>query len=244
LLAGWNSAKGRLLCICWVIEWQGSIWLLLPAELRDAVARRLGMFVLRADVRVECPELSISFGLGGTQNTGKVSDKDNITHCFYNSNCFSLQPHYGGALQLGGASGELTETDWRLANIRAGQPTVWAETQEEFIPQMLNLDRLDAISFTKGCYVGQEIVARTQNLGRIKRRMYGYQLAGDAAPAPGTAVLAADKTVGQVVDAINRDGLTELLAVVRIESCAAELKLADFPQGLLQPVELPYALED
>ena len=68
------------------------------------------------------------------------------------------------------------EHDWRLADIRDGLPQIYSSTHEAFVAQMLNLDLLDGISFSKGCYTGQEIIARTQHLGRIKRRMYRLQL--------------------------------------------------------------------
>jgi tRNA-modifying protein YgfZ len=71
----------------------------------------------------------------------------------------------------GDTSGDPADLAWRLADIRAGMPQVYAATSEQFVAQMLNLDLLDAISFTKGCYTGQEIIARTQHLGRIKRRL-------------------------------------------------------------------------
>ena len=73
--------------------------------------------------------------------------------------------------------------EWLAADIRDGQPQVFAATSEAFIPQMLNLDLIGGISFSKGCYTGQEIVARTQNLGRIKRRTFRYRVDGDTPPA-------------------------------------------------------------
>ena len=74
--------------------------------------------------------------------------------------------------------------EWLAADIAAGLPLVSAATSEQFIPQMLNLDLLDAVSFTKGCYTGQEIVARTHHLGRVKRRTMRFRLAAGPAPAP------------------------------------------------------------
>ncbi len=74
------------------------------------------------------------------------------------------------------AASSSVERDWRLADIRAGLAQVYAATSELFVPQMLNLDLIDGISFTKGCFTGQEIVARTQHLGRIKRRMFRLRL--------------------------------------------------------------------
>ena len=76
----------------------------------------------------------------------------------------------------GDVCGGSNRADWRLADIRAGLPQIYASTRETFVAQMLNLDLLDGISFSKGCYTGQEIIARTQHLGRIKRRLFRLQL--------------------------------------------------------------------
>ena len=126
----------------------------------------------------------------------------------------------GAALaQAGGIA-----SDWTLALIAAGVAEVDATTTEEWIPQMLNLDLTGGVSFQKGCYTGQEIVARTQHLGRIKRRMFRLR-AATAPPAAKTAVTAAGVKVGEVVLAAPTAHGCELLAVVNLDARGAPLTL-------------------
>ena len=88
------------------------------------------------------------------------------------------------------------ELAWRRADVAAGLPHVYAETYEAFVAQMLNLDLLGGISFAKGCYTGQEIIARTHYRGAIKRRMVRFRAACPP-PAPGSRVLAGDAACGR-----------------------------------------------
>ncbi len=108
------------------------------------------------------------------------------------------------------------EQAWRLADIHAGLPQVYAATSEAFVAQMLNLDLLDGISFSKGCYTGQEIIARTQHLGRIKRRMFRLRLpAGEW--SIGQALHLSDGRQGRLTEVIESDGRVEALAVLNVE---------------------------
>ncbi|HET9448327.1 MAG TPA: hypothetical protein VFO35_18810, partial [Steroidobacteraceae bacterium] len=127
------------------------------------------------------------------------------------------------------------EQDWRLAGIRAGLPQVYPETHEAFVAQMLNLDLLGGVNFEKGCYTGQEIIARTHFRGAIKRRMFRFEYAGDP-PTPGARVLAGEQHAGDVVDA----AAGELLAVINLAQQDAELKVENGAQ--LKKLPLPYAL--
>jgi folate-binding protein YgfZ len=127
------------------------------------------------------------------------------------------------------------EQDWRLAGIRAGLPQVYPETHEAFVAQMLNLDLLGGVNFEKGCYTGQEIIARTHFRGAIKRRMFRFEYAGEP-PPPGTRVLAGEQHAGDVVDAV----AGELLAVINLAQQDAQLKLEN--GGQLKKLPLPYAL--
>jgi folate-binding protein YgfZ len=129
----------------------------------------------------------------------------------------------------------IDDSAWVLGSIRAGLPFIVAATQELFVPQMLNLDRLGAISFDKGCYVGQEIIARTQNLGRIKRRMYGFRSDQATSLDPGMTIYGPDSATGKVVLAADN----ELLAVVPIDQSAGDW-FADEERMLpLKPTPLP-----
>jgi folate-binding protein YgfZ len=133
------------------------------------------------------------------------------------------------------------EHDWRLAGIRAGLPQVYPQTYESFVAQMLNLDLLGGIAFEKGCYTGQEIIARTHFRGAIKRRMFRFQCACPP-PAPGTRVLAGEQHAGDVVDAVATDAGCELLAVISLASQETELELESSRGARLQKLSLPYSL--
>lgn len=118
--------------------------------------------------------------------------------------------------------------------IDAGIPTIDETNSEMFTPHMLNLDKLDAISFSKGCYMGQEVVARTENLGRSKRRMMRYQASGDGVQV-GDKLADGDRNVGEVVNVSGRD----VLAVTPIELHNQALVCGEVS---LTPKGLPYDL--
>lgn len=125
---------------------------------------------------------------------------------------------------------------WRLADISAGIPTIGGHTQDEFVPQMVNLQLLNGLSFKKGCYPGQEIVARMQYLGKLKRQMRRYQASGSVVPAAGsTLVTQTNADAGKVIDAVAGPMGIELLAVIRMSSAGEEL----FLHELLDAVNTP-----
>lgn len=139
------------------------------------------------------------------------------------------------------------EQDWRLADIRAGLPQVYTATREMFVAQMLNLDLLDGISFTKGCFTGQEIIARTQHLGRIKRRLFRLRLPAGTW-ALGQAIHLSDGRSGRLTELVPLDEGVEALAVLNLEGgsvetappAAAHPALGDTPPTpVIQATELP-----
>jgi tRNA-modifying protein YgfZ len=135
------------------------------------------------------------------------------------------------------------EPDWRLAGIRAGLPQVYPETYEGFVAQMLNLDLLGGVSFEKGCYTGQEIIARTHFRGAIKRRMYRFA-SRSSAPAPGTRILVGEQHAGDVVDAAATNEGSELLAVITLAQQDAALELESNRGTALTKLPLPYSVTD
>ncbi|PZP09666.1 MULTISPECIES: folate-binding protein YgfZ [Pseudomonas] len=140
--------------------------------------------------------------------------------------------------------GELNQ--WLLGQVRAGLGQVMPETRELFIPQMLNLQAVGGVSFKKGCYTGQEIVARMQYLGKLKRRLYRLALPGDALPVPGTALFAPshNSAIGEVVLAARAQQGVELLAVLQAEAVeGGELHLETLEGPTLQLLDLPYQLD-
>lgn len=135
---------------------------------------------------------------------------------------------------------------WMLAQVRAGIGQVTGPTRELFIPQMINLQALDGVSFKKGCYTGQEIVARMQYLGKLKRRLYRLSLAGGEVPAPGTELFSPvhGSSVGEVVLAAQAEQGCELLAVLQqdaSEDGRIHLGASDGPT--LNLLDLPYTLD-
>ena len=128
-----------------------------------------------------------------------------------------------------------------LDQVRAGIPQVHTATSEAFVAQMLNIDLLGGISFEKGCYTGQEIIARAHFRGTVKRRMFRFR-ANCPAPAPGTRVVVDSAHAGDVVDAVATPEGCELLAVISLAQLNSSLALADVPNSSLTRLELPYAV--
>ena len=136
---------------------------------------------------------------------------------------------------------------WRLLDIRAGRPRVHAESVDLYLPQFLNLEQLGGVSFEKGCFPGQEVVARTHYLGKVVRRTRRARVALAEAPAPGTILRAiteeGEKDGGRVLYAAPADGASELLAVIpesAIEA-GASLHLEGAEGTRLELLDLPYA---
>ncbi|MGI9290067.1 MAG: hypothetical protein ACR2QG_02180, partial [Gammaproteobacteria bacterium] len=126
MLAGWANAKGRLHCVTWVLDWQNSTWLVMPAELCVAVAQRLGMFVLRADARVEVSDLPVMPASREAAMALIKPEDSSASDCFYNENYLYFEPSGGLGLILGKSPDDTDMTNWRLGCIRAGVPSVWA----------------------------------------------------------------------------------------------------------------------
>lgn len=136
---------------------------------------------------------------------------------------------------------------WRLQSIRAGLAQVQAETIEKFVPQMLNLQATGAISFKKGCYTGQEIVARMQYLGKLKRRTYRVIIKEAKPPEAGTEIYASldNKLVGSVlIAAPASESSAEMLALLHEDQAAASAFIIDGDTIAVEIAELPYSLTD
>ncbi|MBP1128306.1 folate-binding protein YgfZ [Pseudomonas sp. PvP025] len=136
--------------------------------------------------------------------------------------------------------------EWLLGQIRAGIGQVMPQTRELFIPQMLNLQAVGGVSFKKGCYTGQEIVARMQYLGKLKRRLYRLSLDATQTPEPGTALFSPShgSSIGEVVIAAKADLSIELLAVLQAEAADnGDVHLGSLEGPALQLLDLPYQLD-
>ena len=148
--------------------------------------------------------------------------------------------------QLSSHLQEAPLNDWLLAQIRAGVGQVVGATREMFIPQMINLQALDGVSFKKGCYTGQEIVARMQYLGKLKRRLYRLHLDDSQVPAAATPLFSAvhSSSVGEVVIAAQSATGVELLAVLQDDAAAdGRIHLGSADGNMLNVLDLPYTLD-
>jgi folate-binding protein YgfZ len=148
--------------------------------------------------------------------------------------------------QLAAQLREAPLNEWLLGQVRAGVGQVMGSTRELFIPQMINLQALDGVSFKKGCYTGQEIVARMQYLGKLKRRLYRLTLPATQLPEPGTPLFSPthNSSVGEVVLAAHTEHAVELLAVLQDEAAQdGRIHLGSADGSTLSVLDLPYKLD-
>ena len=173
-LAGWCTAKGRLLASLLVIPSPDGFLLQLARDIAPTVAKRLSMYVLRSKVKItDESDAWAQYGHWGAPPAGVTWHGSTVTVPIGNTRHLKI-----GKGLAQGCSG--AEDAWTLEEIRAGRPLISAATQDKFVPQMVNLEKLGAVDFKKGCYPGQEIVARAQYRGQVKRRM--VQMQGAARP--------------------------------------------------------------
>ena len=238
-LACCNSPQGRAQAVFWLMERDDGIALLLPASMVDNTVARLRKYVLRAKAKIE-PAAHLRVGsIPRDQLPAEVTLA--TSNCEVNGVNYFTLPGQDDVMLLGAfdaSDNAAREHDWKLAQLRAGLPQVYPETHEAFVAQMLNIDLLGGISFEKGCYTGQEIIARAHFRGAVKRRMFLFR--SDAPPpAPGTRILAGDHHAGDVVDAAATDTGCELLAVISLPQLKNELRL-DGQAATLTRLDLPY----
>lgn len=252
----YNTPKGRMLAS--FLLWRGaeSFCMQLPAPLAEATRKRLAMYVLRAQVRIAEPGLAltgiagrdVAAAIGGTAlpaaDLRLATVEDGLLLRLDAERYEFISPATPQGLPGAGGS----PADWDLLEIRAGIPWVLPATREQFVPQYANLDLIGGISYSKGCYPGQEIVARTHYLGRLKQRMYRAMLESADAPAPGDALYSSaygDQASGMVVNAAPAPGGGhELLVVAHIDGAAQNDLRWRAPDGPLLRLEtLPYEVK-
>lgn len=266
-LAACCTPKGRMLGLGRLFRNDDGIYLRLPADTLETVLQRLRVFVLRANVSLEdVSENFLRIGVSGSDAASEirkatghcpdavdtVTQGDNLTIIRvpgalprFEVYATSLQraQDFWDAMNVQGAP--VGEPAWRLLEIQAGLPAVFTANLEQFVPQMANLQLVNGVNFKKGCYPGQEIVARMQYLGTLKRRMYLGRIGSEAALSPGTELFSgsdASQAIGRLVDAQpHPDGGQLALAVLRIESADSSDVFVGSPDGPAFDLEqLPY----
>ncbi len=262
------TPKGRMLAIFRVLRLGDTFLLQLPRSLVASTLQRLQFFVLRAQVGLrDVSDEFAFFGLAGDRAESLLSphfDLDPARDFFPSTTKILLRiPGPTPRFQLLGppesmiALWEELEPEaspregnfWSLLDIRAGLPWIYPETREAWVPQMVNLQRIDGVSFTKGCYTGQEVVARMQYLGKLKRRMYWAEVETDQPVVPGQALHApssrSEQATGRVVSAQQvAPDRWELLAVVEIHTAEAGDVYLNEGGGRLRLAPPPYGFDE
>jgi tRNA-modifying protein YgfZ len=235
VFAGYHNPQGRTIALLRLLRWDADdILAVLPRELAPVVSTRLSKYVLRAKVKIT--DESQSWKVGGLVATASTSGGDlpaspgaqaRIADAVFvrvtgePSRWIVVAP-LGGAEPVADCSVG-TETTWRRYDVAAGQPQVFAATSEQFVAQMLNLDVLDAIAFDKGCYTGQEVIARAHYRGRVKRRMQRFVSREPCQLEPGDSGQLADGRAFRVVLAAQlADGRCDFLAVAPLVGAERE----------------------
>ncbi|MDD5033934.1 MAG: folate-binding protein [Methylococcaceae bacterium] len=249
----WCDGKGRILSTFWIFMRGGAYYLLLPAELLASTLTRLKQFLLRSKAKLsDASDSLVRIGLSGVELGNRLASligepapvSRGETRVFGDSILMALGGHprprwlvVGNAAAVQSLWSPLQPVVlpvgaglWSLLDILDGIPQLSSETTEEFIPQMLNLEALGGLCFTKGCYPGQEVIARLHYRGQLKRRLYLAHADSERVPSPGSKLyrMGVQESVGTVVSAARHpgEGKIALLAVVVIEQKAlGEIRL-------------------
>ncbi|AOY00318.1 folate-binding protein YgfZ [Jeongeupia sp. USM3] len=267
--SSYSTPKGRMLASFLVFRDGDDYYLQIAAELQPAIQKRLGMFILRTKTRPgDASAERILLGVAGPNAAATVAavtgaaapaalavataviHGEHTTVIGLSGDRFELVVPAAAADSVWQAlvdagARPVGEPVWRLTEIRAGAPWITAATQEAFVAQMANMELIGAVSFTKGCYPGQEIVARTQYLGKLKRRMFRMHV--DAEARAGDPLFSPEmngQASGQLMLAApSPRGGFEVLAVAQTASLEHGLHLGSIDGPALSRLDLPYSLD-
>ena len=243
--AGLCNPKGRLLAFCHILNLHDSFFLISPQSIAENIAKKLAMYVLRSKVVIA---INTTIRLQGFEFAGeglcdKVGFPENtntmqsfLREGMHVTRISGINPRY---LCLADNSTittfmtahkthvvEKTCECWKQTSITNKIPNIYLETQGKFIPQSLNLDLINAINFKKGCYTGQEIVARTHYLGTVKKRLFRGVWSGDKTLLNlGNEILTNETLVGQVIDYSSDKSESHILFELKVDSVKDDLAL-------------------
>ena len=245
--SAWCNPKGQVKTTFYIYRHADNFYILLPEVLKVSFLKQLGMYILRADVQLTDQSDSLA-RIGLCLEKSDVGQSDILNQLPDNlavlplaateAELSSMQSRYiivADNEQAESVRNTLTEqladTDssaWKLLDIQAGIPWLTPETSEKFLPQMLNLDLMGALDYQKGCYPGQEIIARLHYRGELKRNLYLATCTSKETPGPGASIVSsANKTVGTAIQAQIEVETTYLLAVIDNDSIQDNLFLYD-----------------
>jgi folate-binding protein YgfZ len=245
------NPKGRVIATILLIRQDDFFLIVLPLDLIEIISKKLLMYKLRSvvninDVTAEYCMVGVSKtkssnGAFTTTNNGEVISiampSQQSRHLVL-SKFFKLKNYCENLIASADFAWEHNE-DWRLQDLQSGLAWLTTASSEQFIPQMLNLDQLGGVSFNKGCYTGQEIVARTHYLGKTKRTLFLAESSGTELPEPCITIIDVNRpdtdSVGQVVAALPyQQGVLMQIVLLSDVSASTTLQLRDKLQRYLQ----------
>lgn len=249
------NPKGRAITTFLLIKNSNDFLLILPHELLALVKKRLEMYVLRSAVTLtdssdelcliglsndaQQPSENYNFATNRQENIIVKLKKRNLIIAINDH----AQTFWSEQLKQGFQPEDSEQ--WRYLDIMSGIPWLTATTSEEFIPQMLNLDKLGGISFNKGCYTGQEIVARTHYLGKTKREMFLVEYDGLEDPEPNSTIIddstGTEKNIGKVLYAQSRHNSCKMLIILQVsDTNTYNLKLKNYNSNKITLLKILY----
>lgn len=267
-LSAFCNNKGRMVANFRLFNYQGNYFMSLRNELVETSIAHLQHFVLRAQVAIQdVSDQLVHIGLAGNgiesllaryiDNPDTATDSVSANEDYIAIRVAGHIPRYeifcaaDKAISLWQELADdvtvVNSNYWERLNIHAGLPFITSAAIEEFVPQMLNMELINGVSFTKGCYTGQEIVARTHYLGKQKRRTYRISIESEDRPAPGDQLATETSTDSQYIGTVintyeNSENKFDALAVIQMAAIDQTLKLKG-KQGTISLQQLPYSLD-
>jgi folate-binding protein YgfZ len=246
------NAKGRVVISCRMLDLGDRLGMVVPTSMVETIIKRLSMYRLRADVQIECGDdkwIAAAFSdqnslaqLGAAAllpelETGACERSNELISVSQTGTKRYIEV-FGSSDQLRitgiDIANKLDDASWQQERMASGLADINNDNSEQYTPHMLNLDLTGAVSFSKGCYTGQEVIARTEHLGSVKRRLNRYRISDDSVRI-GDPLFDEQINVGKVVNV----GAAEILAVTPVAKHEIELRLGN---GAATPLPLPYAI--
>lgn len=266
-LTAWCNPKGRVIANFRAFMRDDKIFLILAKDLVETVVTKLSRYIMMSKVTItDATDNLVHFGYAGEhaeRDLSLILDKVptgeretvrignlSILRLPGNTPRFEVFGDVSEAMDLWSKcnvrAAPVSSQAWDFMNILAGRPVVTLASSEAWIPQMLNMTFIDGVDFKKGCYPGQEVVARLNYLGKTKRRMYLAEIQTDQVPPVNASLVNAEGTeVGQVLNAvINPDDLVECLAILKIADTDKDMFLESADGAAVRLKELPYSVDD
>ena len=217
-LTSFCNPQGRVVATALIQSWNGSYYLIVSSDLIDDLIAWLSRYILRSKVIIGKEKINI-YGIAEYENNN--FDKSNIQSSNQSLKALSIDKNRSIFLSHSDKEEQLqtiSKEDWITQDIKTGLPLINKINTIKYIPQMLNLDELNAISFSKGCYTGQEVVARVQHRGKIKQRMYKLAIDVNVLLDENSEIVNIDKKVGSILISHLNKNTCMALAVI---NCSA-----------------------